>query len=656
MYKRFQAENLYVTKLTQTMNPIWDVGDAKEEFSLYVSQMPKYSKWFVMVDFTTTDRKDVIRFHDVDTNTNELKYYRCNRDLLNTWAIDLSHAVNAVVQINDVAEWFNYLFANTDDFWMIETLWNNNINVAWWRVFINDVYVTVADLVTTALANWTYTAILDYSDNTLKLQTDVSAIEWIALWQVVIATWVDPVVTDRRWYNAPLKYDADIFQIVDGELRLISGVAISQATTVSVGSIRLWTLDDHEDATAWAVAVQTSNLKKTSAWAADENKVPILNASWKLAEWFMNVWVNVITNSSVWTDVWWDDAYVVTLTPAPTSYIDGMEILFKATTANTGACSIDVNALWVKNIKTPLWNDPQNWDIPSNKWKRLRYDGTNFIIVDLNRDEWLLKMAWENLTEWDVLRMWLILAWQTITLWTTWQIIRMGSSTNEINVWQSFTATVWWKLTSVNIPMRKIWALVSTITAELRTWDWVTLLETSSTTFTAASLTTSYVSKQFLFNDFVLLPWVQYRFYLYWTGFSNTSNCVEIDWRTSSWTTYTWWDAYSFFSGVWTVQTGSDLWGSVSISATWETNTSIYKATAKNSEQSKIVWFANNTATAWNNVAINHTYNNKRTWLVINTNYFLSNTPWAIDTSPWIISRVVWRSISTTEMLINLFW
>jgi hypothetical protein len=35
----------------------------------------------------------------------------------------------------------------------------------------------VADLVTTALANGTYTAILDYSDNTLKLQTDVSAID-----------------------------------------------------------------------------------------------------------------------------------------------------------------------------------------------------------------------------------------------------------------------------------------------------------------------------------------------------------------------------------------------------------------------------------------------------------------------------------------------
>lgn len=48
-----------------------------------------------------------------------------------------------------------------------------------------------------------------------------------------------------------------------------------------------------------------------------------------------------------------DDAYVVTLTPSPSAYVDGMEILLKANTANTGACSVNVNALGVKNIKTP---------------------------------------------------------------------------------------------------------------------------------------------------------------------------------------------------------------------------------------------------------------------------------------------------------------
>lgn len=81
-------------------------------------------------------------------------------------------------------------------------------------------------------------------------------------------------------------------------------------------------------------------------------------------------------------DAGWDDAYVVTLTPAPSAYVDGMEILLKATTGNTGACSVNVNALWVKNIKTPWGNDPQNGDIPAGKRKRLRYNGTDFVIVD----------------------------------------------------------------------------------------------------------------------------------------------------------------------------------------------------------------------------------------------------------------------------------
>ena len=39
------------------------------------------------------------------------------------------------------------------------------------------------------------------------------------------------------------------------------------------------------------------------------------------------------------------DTYVIALTPALTAYTTGQKIRFKANTINTGACTINVNAL-----------------------------------------------------------------------------------------------------------------------------------------------------------------------------------------------------------------------------------------------------------------------------------------------------------------------
>lgn len=44
------------------------------------------------------------------------------------------------------------------------------------------------------------------------------------------------------------------------------------------------------------------------------------------------------------------DAYVVSTTPAVTAYADGIALLFKATNSNTGASTINVNSLGVKDV------------------------------------------------------------------------------------------------------------------------------------------------------------------------------------------------------------------------------------------------------------------------------------------------------------------
>lgn len=76
----------------------------------------------------------------------------------------------------------------------------------------------------------------------------------------------------------------------------------------------------------------------------------------------------------------WDDTYDATLSPAITAYTDKMMVNIKFTTVNTWACTLNLNGLWAKSIKTKDWNDPQNWIIRAWWVYQLIFDGTNFII------------------------------------------------------------------------------------------------------------------------------------------------------------------------------------------------------------------------------------------------------------------------------------
>mgnify|MGYP000986709967 CR=1 FL=1 len=74
------------------------------------------------------------------------------------------------------------------------------------------------------------------------------------------------------------------------------------------------------------------------------------------------------------------DSYAITVTPAPTAYTTGMRFIFKAGTANTGACSLNVNSLGAKTIKKNYNTDLETGDILANQIVEVIYDGTNFQI------------------------------------------------------------------------------------------------------------------------------------------------------------------------------------------------------------------------------------------------------------------------------------
>lgn len=75
------------------------------------------------------------------------------------------------------------------------------------------------------------------------------------------------------------------------------------------------------------------------------------------------------------------NAYVVTLTPAPVAYTNGMVVRFKAANANTTASTINVNALGAKNITKRYNSALIANDILANAIITAVYDGTQFQIV-----------------------------------------------------------------------------------------------------------------------------------------------------------------------------------------------------------------------------------------------------------------------------------
>jgi len=75
------------------------------------------------------------------------------------------------------------------------------------------------------------------------------------------------------------------------------------------------------------------------------------------------------------------NTYVITLSPALTAHVAGMPIVFKATHANTGAATLNVNGLGAKSLKKYGANNLEAGDIVSGQIVTVIYDGTYYQVA-----------------------------------------------------------------------------------------------------------------------------------------------------------------------------------------------------------------------------------------------------------------------------------
>ena len=76
------------------------------------------------------------------------------------------------------------------------------------------------------------------------------------------------------------------------------------------------------------------------------------------------------------------DTYAITLSPAPSAYATGQLFCFTANTVNTGAATLNVNALGAIAIKKNHDQDLEDGDIESGSYVTVAYDGTVFQMLN----------------------------------------------------------------------------------------------------------------------------------------------------------------------------------------------------------------------------------------------------------------------------------
>ena len=90
--------------------------------------------------------------------------------------------------------------------------------------------------------------------------------------------------------------------------------------------------------------------------------------------------VNISTALNYAVDTAANDTYVASMNGI-TAYTTGMVIWLNPVTDNTGACTLNINSLGAKSLKTVLGANPADNHIDAAQIVPLVYDGTNFVIL-----------------------------------------------------------------------------------------------------------------------------------------------------------------------------------------------------------------------------------------------------------------------------------
>lgn len=300
----------------------------------------------------------------------------------------------------------------------------------WSEVIISDNYA-YWDAILTAInskldndADWSWSAATDYAWMTAKSLTTAQR-------------------TALTWVNGMIVLDTDLgvlYQYIWGAWSTFATWTTSNASETVAGKIEIATVAEQGTATStgwsWAVLVMANeNLVKTTAWAWDENKVWVLNASWVYDDL-----VSTASETTPWLVEKATDAEVITWTDT-TRYISPSQtnkdtlVALRAIDAASGTITYN-HSLWripsIIEANSTFWWQSVNGNITFWSWLNDWGDTNKSAYCTVNSHWWST-----SATNIMVVRE----SW----IWQDWVLNNVTSTTFDI-VWTRISTGVTWNI------------------------------------------------------------------------------------------------------------------------------------------------------------------------------------------------------------------
>lgn len=289
MRSRHIVQNLYSSQLSESLPGMWLTGDRLDLFTFEVEVPPTTDSWWYFIDFEDSTKRDLIFSHSRSWNV--LSYYRMNRDLLGNWSGNVTHSRWASVRMNDVGEWMNYIWKNTEDFGTIEQRWDwlNVIKVYGWKIAYNRTVANISDTIIT-LADGTSEITFNYITWAFEAVPTITD-PWLSIATIVVTAWSITSITDTRATAMINAFSATFFDEDSGTL-IIADWSIWD-TQLSATGVAAWT---YGTLATYPILTVNSKGRITSASTAP------LPSIWNLAyvhtqliaasTWNINHWLN----------------------------------------------------------------------------------------------------------------------------------------------------------------------------------------------------------------------------------------------------------------------------------------------------------------------------------------------------------------------------
>lgn len=410
---------------------------------------------------------------------------------------------------------------------------------------------TAFELVKWTITGWVLTTSLRWLTEDQTLTEDVNNKKEWRPWTIGFITSFasDMLDIDADWETVTIKNDitftwdnthnwTETFTNIDFTWTTTAWLKVKSLTTTQREALtpENWmivydsTIWEHYQYIAWAWSAIAS-------WSTQPNASTTV--AWKVE-------LATSAESIAWTDTWWtwaslsvlpsdiakntqsgafvyalssdiSDTYTANLTPTLTSYTTWMKVVVKFTTANTWACTLNIDWLWAKPIKTKDWNDPQTGVIRALWIFEFIYDWTNFVIQSedfaTSVNKWLVEKSTNlEVVTWTDEERYInpkqayetynnIFYWTTNTAYDSWSLWYIALSyfnassyatAKQVTANYSGRFTIWVNCTveSSNLNQTSLRLYVNWVLQEQKDWTYI-----SSWTFNTT------------FSNFVIIKW-----------------------------------------------------------------------------------------------------------------------------------------------------